>query len=130
MGGTLSDGIECTECHIKVSEVDTPGHIGIDLHAATITWGALAKTGGASPMWDGVTCQNAYCHGEFPFGNKNNEPVWINFAGTQPCGSCHGLPPASPHPQNTQCSLCHSTVVDALNYIIDKAKHINGQVDF
>jgi predicted CxxxxCH...CXXCH cytochrome family protein len=131
MGGKLSDGVECTECHIKPSETDSPGHIEVDLLPAEIIWGNLAKTDGATPSWDGVkTCQNVYCHGEFNLGNKNNDPVWINFAGTQPCGSCHGLPPASPHPQNTQCSVCHSAVVDASNNIVNKAKHINGQTDF
>ncbi len=130
MGGKLSDGVECTECHIKPSETDSPGHIEVDLLPAEIIWGNLAKTDGATPSWDGVkTCQNVYCHGEFNLGNKNNDPVWINFAGTQPCGSCHGLPPASPHPQNTQCSVCHSAVVDASNNIVNKAKHINGQTD-
>jgi predicted CxxxxCH...CXXCH cytochrome family protein len=132
MGSKLSDGVECTECHIRPNEIDSPGHIGVELLPAEISWGNLARMDGAAPSWDGAqTCQNVYCHGEFKYGNKNNDPIWTNFDGTQPCGSCHGVPPAlSPHPQNTQCSLCHSLVVDASNNIIDKARHINGQADF
>ncbi len=130
-GDTLSDGVECTECHIKPDQTNSSGHIGLELLPAEIAWGELAKHEGAVPEWDGIqTCQNVYCHGEFDKGNQDNNPQWINFEGTQPCGSCHGLPPASPHPQVSQCSTCHPAVVDASNNIINKAKHINGQVDF
>lgn len=131
MGDCLSDGVACTECHLRPNETDSPGHIGVELLPAEITWGSLAKHGGVEPSWDGVqTCQNVYCHGEFDKGNKDNNPKWVNFEGTQPCGSCHGMPPAAPHPQVNTCSSCHSLVVDASNRIIAKDKHINGTVEF
>ncbi|MDZ7261223.1 MAG: CxxxxCH/CxxCH domain-containing protein, partial [candidate division KSB1 bacterium] len=132
MGGTLSDGMDCTECHAKPEKIDDPGHIGPDLLPAEITWGKLAQQDGATPSWDGVqTCQNVYCHGEFRSGNKENNPSWIVVDGSQAvCGSCHGLPPGSPHPAVSQCSRCHTKVVDASNNIIGKDKHINGRTDF
>jgi predicted CxxxxCH...CXXCH cytochrome family protein len=131
-GGSLSDGIDCVECHIKPHETDADGHIGSDLLPAEITWGNLATMDNAAPSWNGVsTCSDVYCHGEFENGNQENNPSWILVDGTQAaCGTCHGLPPASPHPALDQCSQCHGSVVDDNNSIIDKTKHINGQTDY
>ncbi len=131
-GGNISRGMDCSECHIKPDEVDADEHIGPELLPAEIRWGNLATTDNAVPQWDGVqTCQNVYCHGQFTFGNQNNAPSWLIVDGTQSaCGTCHALPPATPHPALTQCSLCHGSVVDAANHIIDKNKHINGQTDY
>lgn len=130
-GGDLSNGMDCSECHLVPAATDEAGHIGAELLPAEITWGTLASMDDAEPSWDGATtCQNVYCHGEFAFGNQTNAPEWTKVDGSQAaCGTCHGLPPASPHPDNSNCSLCHSSVVDASNTIIDKEKHINGQRD-
>jgi len=131
IGGAFSDGMECSECHLKPDETDAPGHIGIELLPAEIVWGLLAKEDNAIPLWDGTEkCENVYCHGESRYGNKENNPSWIVVDGSQAaCGSCHALPPARPHPTDTQCSTCHAKVIDASNNIIDKEKHINGQTD-
>jgi hypothetical protein len=45
-----------------------------------------------------------------------------------PCGSCHAIPPPSPHPTDSECKSCHEDAYsdDALN----PAVHINGAVDF
>ena len=130
-GGALSNGFGCKECHKKVENFNDANHIGSELLPAEIEWGELAKEDDAAPAWDGVqTCQNVYCHGEFKFGNKDNNPSWIKVDGTQAsCGSCHGLPPAAPHPAVAQCYFCHASVVNASLEIIDKDKHINGKKD-
>jgi predicted CxxxxCH...CXXCH cytochrome family protein len=130
-GGAVSNGFACTECHKKVENFSDPTHIGSELLPAEIVWGELATEDDAAPSWDGVqTCQSVYCHGEFKFGNKNNDPSWIKVDGSQAaCGSCHGLPPGSPHPAESRCVSCHSKVVNASLEIIDKDKHINGKKD-
>lgn len=130
-GGAFSNGFACTECHKKVEQFSDPSHISSELLPAEIVWGDLATEDDATPSWDGVqTCQNVYCHGEFKFGNKDNNPSWIKVDGTQAtCGSCHGLPPANPHPAIAQCYFCHASVVNASLEIIDKDKHINGKND-
>ncbi|MBL7093704.1 CxxxxCH/CxxCH domain-containing protein [candidate division KSB1 bacterium] len=131
-GDSLSDGMDCVQCHIKPHEVGDQDHIDANLLPAEITWGNLAKMDEATPSWDGVnTCSNVYCHGEFELGNKDNNPLWTQVDETQAtCESCHMLPPPSPHLDNAQCSLCHGNIVDENRKIIDKSKHVNGQTDF
>jgi hypothetical protein len=47
------------------------------------------------------------------------------------CATCHTLPPSGDHPQEpTQCSLCHSNVIDANFEFINEALHNNGQTNF
>ncbi|NOY60248.1 MAG: CxxxxCH/CxxCH domain-containing protein [Calditrichaeota bacterium] len=133
MEGDLRVGMDCSECHVKPHEIDDPDHVGPDLLPAEITWGDLAKNEDATPNWDRTTasCTNVYCHGEFGFGNQNNNPIWTKVDSSQAaCGTCHGLPPDDPHPAVSQCYLCHPNVVDSDNNIIGKDKHINGQTDF
>lgn len=131
-GSALSDGMDCTECHVKPHEVDDAGHIDANLLPAEITWGNLAKHEEANPQWDGVqTCSNVYCHGKFENGNQSNSPSWIIVDGTQAaCGTCHSMPPGGDHPTLTQCNLCHASVVDQNNTIISKDKHVNGEVNY
>ncbi|MFQ6092250.1 MAG: CxxxxCH/CxxCH domain-containing protein [bacterium] len=144
--GDLRTALECTECHRKPSELSDPGHIDAHLLPAEIAWGPLAQTLNATPNWDGSsTCTDVYCHGNFAFSKEASEnpwvyqdslivgnnysPSWIKVgAGEAGCGTCHGLPPQGHIPQTT-CSNCHRSVVDENNLIIDKTKHINGQID-
>ena len=111
--------------------VDASGHI--DASPAELTWGALASAGGAAPSFDraAATCSGVYCHGStLPSGGTNTKPLWTTVNGTQAaCGTCHGLPPASPHPNISDCSLCHGMVVDKNLNFLDPSRHINGSVD-
>jgi predicted CxxxxCH...CXXCH cytochrome family protein len=110
--------------------VGDPGHIDTDL-PAEVTFGALAKTGGASAAWDhaSATCQNTYCHGTFK-GGASARPVWTKVgSGEGACGTCHGLPPAAPHPQVKLCSLCHQGIATDDQKVINKTLHLNGKVD-
>lgn len=45
------------------------------------------------------------------------------------CTTCHGAPPASPHPQLTDCVTCHAATVAADGTILAGGAHQNGQVD-
>ena len=125
--GKLRTSIACGECHVvptDLSHVDgTPA----------IAFGELARKNGARPSWDrsAASCSATYCHGVSLAGGRNTTPQWTKVDGTQAsCGSCHGVPPPAPHPQNPNCSSCHPGTVNpdgSLN--ASGGLHINGVVD-
>ncbi|NOY91661.1 MAG: CxxxxCH/CxxCH domain-containing protein [Deltaproteobacteria bacterium] len=123
----------CEDCHLVPdlagAGVFATGHIDTP-RPAELTWGALATTDGATPVWDGTTCSGVYCHGETLLpGGSNTTPEWTTVDGTQAaCGTCHSLPPGGSHPSLTQCSICHPSV-DESGAIIDPARHIDGVVE-
>ena len=123
--------ILCEDCHLVPEYVDDAGHLGAA--PAELTWGEIAQADGATPAFDrdGATCSNNYCHGTTLIaGGSLTEPTWTVVDGTQAaCGTCHGLPPAAPHPDSTDCEQCHGMVVDANNQFVDASLHINGVVD-
>jgi predicted CxxxxCH...CXXCH cytochrome family protein len=107
--------IACAECHAVPAAVADLGHVDSAL-PAEVTFGPLARARGAQPVYDGVGCSNVACHG-------GAEPVWTIVNGSQAaCGTCHGTPPALPHPQQTllECTACHGSL---------DARHIDGKVD-
>ena len=122
-GGLVSNPIACEECHLVPIAMD---HADI---AVTLTWGTLSTRNGAAPVWDrtSATCSSTYCHGQFAGGNPLNAPSWTTVDGTQAaCGTCHGAPPAAPHPENPACEHCHP------GYTIGSvalATHVNGTVE-
>jgi len=121
--GVSGLAVDCAECHTVPTQYDDSGHVDSEL-PAEVTFGALAQTGGLTPVWDGQSCSNTYCHG-------SATPTWTEVGkGEAACGTCHGFPPPSPHPPVQQCSLCHVQVVDENLQFIDKSLHINGKVDF
>lgn len=70
------------------------------------------------------------CHGEDYAGGISESSCLKCHPGTpEDCSTCHGQPPAAPHPQIDNCSLCHGQVVDANKNIINESLHINGQVE-
>ena len=118
--------IECTECHVVPKTTRDKGHAD-SARPAELTFGALAKTGGRTPSFDDTTlrCSDTYCH-------RDADPHWLQpRSSTDACGSCHGIPPASPHPQvaKTDCALCHVDTMDTSGNIKDPSKHVNGKVD-
>jgi len=123
--------IGCEVCHIVPREVLDPGHVDSAL-PAELTWGVLPQSDGAVASYDAglSTCSN-YCHGQTLLpGGSNTTPQWTRVDGSQAaCGTCHGLPPAPPHPANTHCSTCHGMVVDAGGGFVDPNLHINGRLD-
>lgn len=132
------DGVEiaCSECHV------VPTSTRHSTGTVAVVFGPLARTGGATPAWDGTGCASSYCHGGFAGGNPGYVPVWTRPA-SSPCGTCHGNPaatpsalpraahvPLAPGSTNATCAACHPDTVDASgNVIAGGGKHLDGAVD-
>jgi predicted CxxxxCH...CXXCH cytochrome family protein len=82
------------------------GHIDTPL-PAELTFSGIAQ----GSTWNGSDCAS-YCHGAAitdPGGNAKR-PLWTKVDGTQKqCTSCHGNPPAAPHPNDPDCTKCHAS---------------------
>ncbi|GEJ57060.1 hypothetical protein AMYX_18010 [Anaeromyxobacter diazotrophicus] len=119
-GGGVARPVLCEECHVVPS---SPLHAD---GAAKVTFGGVALTGGAKPAWDGTSCTASYCHGQFTGGNALNAPAWTGGSGQAACGSCHTIPPPSPHPQNSACGGCHTGYTSSS---VVAATHVDGKND-
>jgi predicted CxxxxCH...CXXCH cytochrome family protein len=121
----------CQDCHVVPANVDDPGHL--DPAPAELNWSALVLADGASPTFDraAATCAGSYCHGStLPAGGSNTTPVWTTVDGSQAaCGTCHGVPPAAPHPASEECGTCHGAVIDNNLNFVNPSRHIDGIVD-
>lgn len=123
LAGELGRVVSCAECHAVPGTPEDPGHVQDS--EQDVVFGALARTGGASPSFDGIGCTASYCHGNFPGGNASNVPVW-QAVRTASCGTCHGVPPTTgahePHArEGLLCQNCHGTLL--------RAFHVNGVKD-
>jgi predicted CxxxxCH...CXXCH cytochrome family protein len=131
-----SPAIGCSACHVTPADALASGHIDAT-PTAEITWGGISTTGGAVPAWDRTTatCSNTYCHGKFTNGSAR-AVVWTSVGtGQAACGTCHGLPPAAPHPTVSAslpgCATCHPATIDATGALITPAaggKHMDGVI--
>jgi predicted CxxxxCH...CXXCH cytochrome family protein len=121
--------IACEECHHVPVTVEDPGHLDTEL-PAELTFGAIAGADGAAPIFDGERCSSTYCHGATLLaGGTSTEPSWMRVDGTEAaCGTCHGLPPAAPHPPNARCGSCHSNI-DMERHFTAPERHVDGVVD-
>ncbi|MCC6528201.1 MAG: CxxxxCH/CxxCH domain-containing protein, partial [Polyangiaceae bacterium] len=130
-GGSLRGPIPCQECHVVPSSVGEATHM--DGLPAEVVWGVLPLADDASPAWDrpSATCSAVYCHGSTLGGGSLTAPVWTEVGtGQAACGTCHGLPPPSPHPPRSECWKCHAdTVDDTGQVLVGGGKHVNGVVD-
>jgi predicted CxxxxCH...CXXCH cytochrome family protein len=82
---------------------------------------------GASWNATALTCAGTYCHG-------GAEPAWTRLdQGEAACGTCHGVPPATPAHAPTltlrDCHTCHAGSVDAFGNILTNGRHLDGNVD-
>ena len=120
---------ECADCHVVPTSKEVASHID-NAPPAEVSFGALARTDGAEPQYDGARCTNVYCHGgTLPMGGTNTSPQWTKVDGTEAeCGTCHSMPPALPHVPADQCSGCHS-IIDADRNFIEPERHGDGIVD-
>ncbi len=121
--GETHGPIACDECHVVPDRVDTPGHAD-DTLPAELTFGKLSRSGDRSPDYDSDarTCNDTYCHGD-------SRAVWTRPRTTEDaCGSCHALPPALPHPQTEDCSLCHGEVIDHERHFTAPELHVDGRL--
>jgi predicted CxxxxCH...CXXCH cytochrome family protein len=149
---SVSVAVACNECHTVPKSANDTGHLDVTPGAEVTFQGDVvssnlaALAGSAHPAYSHMTlkCDNTYCHGYFPNGNKT-APSWTDGSGQyRACGSCHGdvtksttgdraLPKTSLtggfHPSNTNCSQCHSRTINA-SYQLNALRHINGQIDF
>jgi predicted CxxxxCH...CXXCH cytochrome family protein len=121
----LAAPLSCGDCHRLPQRVSDPGHLDA-VPPATVQFGTLARTGGASPVYQGLGCQASYCHGNFPGGNRGNAPGWLAGAAAGQCGTCHGIPPPSGrHPEHAaagvRCDQCHGPFL--------QATHVDGRVE-
>jgi predicted CxxxxCH...CXXCH cytochrome family protein len=90
-----------------------------------LVFGALASQGDRRPQYDSVarTCADSWCHRE------SADAVWTEPRSSQAaCGTCHGLPPALPHPQSQNCQACHGQVIDAERKFVEPALHVDGTI--
>jgi predicted CxxxxCH...CXXCH cytochrome family protein len=121
--------LACSECHPVPNKVDAPGHV--DGLPADVVLASVATSGGhdkARYDFSTRTCANTWCHGAGTTGHGAS-PDWTSSEGVT-CASCHGDPPAPPHPQMTECSRCHGAVVGSDDRtIVDPLRHVDGQVD-
>jgi predicted CxxxxCH...CXXCH cytochrome family protein len=116
----LDVGVACAECHpVPYDPMHSDGVVDV-------TFGPVGAT--LYPAsWDTTTLTcSTYCHGNTTAGGTLKTPVWTRVDGTQAaCGTCHGVPPPSPHVQNNDCGGCHpgytATAVNPLT-------HIDGQI--
>jgi predicted CxxxxCH...CXXCH cytochrome family protein len=134
---SLRRGLDCSECHLKPTAWNDPGHIRDQNGAllpgpAQVVFGPLASTPTderkAAPQWDGVRCTNVYCHGA-AFSDSFAtlvEPAWTGGADAAACGTCHGVPPANHF--GGSCQTCHAATIDASGKIIGPDRHIDGKI--
>jgi predicted CxxxxCH...CXXCH cytochrome family protein len=129
VGAALSNPIACGACHpARTSSVFTDSaHIDGD-GVAEVSFGALARTGGAAAAYarasaTSATCASTYCHGAFS-GGANATVEWTS---TTPlgCTSCHGAPPPAPHSTSTSCGSCHEGYTATT---VNRATHVDGIV--
>lgn len=114
--------IQCSECHVVPRDTHDPGHLDTD-RPAEVVFGALSRGSDREPSYDASTrrCSDTYCH-------RSDEASWVRpRSSADACGSCHGLPPAPPHPQSEACSVCHQNV-RADRTFIDASEHVDGTV--
>ena len=106
---TLTEPLDCTNCHVVPSTVLDPVHLDGTVH---VTFSGLATARSSFPAWDGAKCANVACHGA-NLADPAAVPTWKDTSGAQArCGACHGIPPAE-HTPSTDCNRgdCHGSEV-------------------
>ncbi|ABC82846.1 CxxxxCH/CxxCH domain c-type cytochrome [Anaeromyxobacter dehalogenans] len=122
----------CEACHAVPDPAHPLAHVD---GKPRVVLGVAAKANGTVASWNpaDATC-SAYCHGVSLAGGAATRPTWTRVDGSQAaCGACHGDPPPAPHPQSTDCGICHpATILAGTLRTIDVAggRHLNGTVDF
>jgi predicted CxxxxCH...CXXCH cytochrome family protein len=109
-------------------KADDPTHV--DGLPAEVRLEGVATTGERAPTWQHstATCVESWCHGPGA-EHRPQSPRWTD-AIPLGCTSCHGNPPAAPHPQMTDCSRCHGQVVaDDDHGMRAPLRHVDGVVD-
>jgi predicted CxxxxCH...CXXCH cytochrome family protein len=120
-GGSIGPALACGECHLVPADL---AHLD---GTATVTFGAGARRGGASPSWTGVGCSATYCHGgTLAGGGTNKAPSWTGGSPQAACGTCHATPPSTGHHGNhagRSCGDCHPGFTSSS---VNLATHLDG----
>jgi predicted CxxxxCH...CXXCH cytochrome family protein len=118
---TWARKVPCGDCHTVPTAVVFPNHLN---GVADVQFSGVATTFNVPAAFDPASHQcTVYCHDAsavlgFSVGASVPNPIWNQVNGGQAfCGSCHGVPPPSPHPNQTpqgvpltdlgQCVTCH-----------------------
>lgn len=121
--------VDCKDCHSIPDGWFEGDHFNATVDVV-FSKDSLARTGGLEPAWNGVRCENVYCHGAGLTGGAYTEPAWQgeNENGIF-CGDCHGISPEYPHTEQKDCAGCHpSAYLD--DGTLNLEVHLNGTVDF
>lgn len=126
-GGEYSRALACDECHVVPNRVEDPRHL--DPSPAEVEFSDVAASADHTPIWERQreTCSGSWCHSP---SDARASARWTHTSGPLPCTSCHGMPPAAPHPQSALCADCHADVASE-DHLSIKApqRHVDGQVD-
>lgn len=125
--------VGCAECHRVPEQVEDPGHLD-EVLGAEVVLGARAAARGAVPVREGPGCREIACHGAGLGGGRAVTPSWYATDGAASrCGSCHGLPPPAPHPDDDGCSatICHGgyTTIGPGVSALGREVHGDGAID-
>jgi predicted CxxxxCH...CXXCH cytochrome family protein len=123
--GPYRAALACSECH------QVPVTAGHSNGIVEIAFGALARTGGATPSFSGGSCASVYCHGAtLNAGGAHTTPRWSGGAPETACGACHGAPPPSHDAGATDCHACHPGTEKADGTIdVFNGMHVDGKVE-
>jgi predicted CxxxxCH...CXXCH cytochrome family protein len=136
LGTTLMTAPACTECHgSRGSVITDAAHIDGD-GVAEVSFGTLARIGGAAPTYDRIsaasaTCASTYCHGRFSGGANSGQGATMSWTSTAQvtCSSCHGSAPStgrhSKHVggEGFDCGECHPGFTASS---VSPEAHLNG----
>jgi predicted CxxxxCH...CXXCH cytochrome family protein len=128
MNATIVHRVNCINCHIVPLSTWAEGHIDGD-GKAEVVFQNLAIANGATPTWNGTTCEGVYCHGVTLKGGTYKTPGWYDTSGkARQCGACHQL--TDPNGKtDADCSSCHKSSVTPERLIIPYGDHMNGVID-
>lgn len=120
--------ISCNVCHVMPQAWNSPGHISDSTpNRAEVVFSYPATKGTADPIYndDNSSCSSTYCH-------WRKTAQWTQIGGWTECGSCHAIPPETPHlqsPTREDCHRCHGRVIDDTGTIIAPRLHANGTIN-
>lgn len=128
----LTTPVGCAECHPSYDSPQSPGHLDGEIH---LEFGPRARFFGASPAWNGASCDGVACHGA-GLSAPSLAPAWQDTSGAaSQCGACHGVPPKQ-HTPSVDCGRadCHGGAAKREGSLLfippeGRALHINGKLD-
>lgn len=123
MASTWRAPVRCKHCHLVPGGVADEGHVDEE-RPADLRFSGLASYDLTTSYDAAVQSCAVYCHGAAWRVGAHDSPSWTSFEATT-CTSCHGWPPAEPHPQADDCGRCHVEVADAAGAILRPEFHID-----